>query len=485
MRWSSRPCSAAGFFFLVLFGTFTFIFLSFLHLESAEEKKISIYSSVANYTLSVTERNGQDYVGLFEILEPLGTANVKTDGLHWKLRYKTVAAEFTAGESRARVQGQNLDLAASFLLDNGRGLVPLACLSTLLPRFLATPVAFHETSRRLFIGNVAVHFTAQINKTNPPTLVMNFSSPVNPMIATEPGKLRMVFRQEPLVPPGSRTLTFDSAVMPSASFDESNGAAEIAVTGNAPLLASFSNDGRTITIAPAPNQAQAPVRTSNPPSTPAASPPPAQSASTAPTPAVERPVPYFAVVDASHGGEERGAALTDQLAEKDVTLAFARRLRQELDAKGLNTLVLRDGDVTLSLDQRAILANSVHPKIYISVHAASLGTGVRLYTALLPQGGGNRGPFLDWDTAQAGFRFASQSAEASLSAEFGNRQVPIRTLIAPLRPLNNIAAPAVAIEVAPPAGGISQLDSAAYQQLVAEAVAAGVAAVRDKLGAVR
>jgi N-acetylmuramoyl-L-alanine amidase len=131
------------------------------------------------------------------------------------------------------------------------------------------------------------------------------------------------------------------------------------------------------------------------------------------------------------------------------------------------------------------LANSVHPKIYISVHAASLGTGVRLYTALLPQGGGDRGPFLDWDTAQAGFRFASQSAEASLSAEFGNRQVPVRTLIAPLRPLNNIAAPAVAIEIAPPAGGISQLDSAAYQQLVAEAVAAGVAAVRDKLGAVR
>src|SRR5580700_567012 len=264
MRWSSRPYSAAGFFFLVLFGIFTFIFLSFLHLESAEEKKISIYSSVANYTLSVTERNGQDYVGLFEILEPLGTANVKTDGLHLKLRYKTVVAEFTAGESRARVQGRNLDLPASFLLDNGRGLVPLACLSTLLPRFLATPVAFHETSRRLFIGNVAVHFTAQINKTNPPTLVMNFSSPVNPMIATEPGKLRMVFTHEPVVPPGSQTLTFDSPAIPSATFQENNGAVEIAVNGPAPLFASFSNDGRTITIAPAPqavapNQAPAPL----------------------------------------------------------------------------------------------------------------------------------------------------------------------------------------------------------------------------------
>jgi N-acetylmuramoyl-L-alanine amidase len=492
MRWSRRPDSAAGFFFLACFGIIifiifiSFVFASFLHSAPAEEKKVSIYSSAANYTLSVTERNGRDYVAWLEVLEPLGTVTVKTDGPHWKVRYKSVAAEFTAGETRARVQGREFDLASSFLLENGRGLVPLASVSTLLPRFLATPVTFHETSRRLFIGNVAVHFTAQINKANPPTLVMNFSSPVNPMIATEPGKLRMVFTHEPLVPPGSRTLTFDSSVMPSASFDENNGAAEIAVTGSAPLLASFSNDGRTITIAPAPQTAaKTPAGTPSPAGTPAASPPAVQSANPEPAPATAQAVPYFAVVDASHGGEERGAALTDQLAEKDVTLAFARRLRQELDARGLNTLVLRDGDATLSLDQRASLTNIAHPKIYICVHAASLGAGVRLYTALLPQGRGDRGPFLDWDTAQAGFRFTSQSVEASLSAEFGNRQIPVRTLIAPLRPLNNIAAPAVAIEIAPPAGGISELNSPAYQQLVAEAVAAGVAAVRDRLGAAR
>jgi hypothetical protein len=54
-----------------------------------------------------------------------------------------------------------------------------------------------------------------------------------------------------------------------------------------------------------------------------------------------------------------------------------------------------------------------------------------------------------------------------------------------LRPLNNIAAAAVAIEVAPPAGGISELNSPAYQQLVAEAVAAGITSVRDKLGVPR
>jgi hypothetical protein len=61
--------------------------------------------------------------------------------------------------------------------------------------------------------------------------------------------------------------------------------------------------------------------------------------------------------------------------------------------------------------------------------------------------------------------------------------VAARSLDAPLRPLNNVAAAAVAIEIAPSADKISDLYSPAYQQMVAEAVAAGVDAVRDKLAA--
>ena len=166
------------------------VLLSTLLLSApAGEKHMSVYSAAANYSLSVAEREGWDYVGLLEILEPLGTVITKTDGLHWKLRYKSVDGEFTAGNTRGRIQGRDVDLPAKFLLENGRGLVPLASLSTLLPQFLGGPVTFHEASRRLFIGNVAVHFTAQVSKTAPPRLVMDFTSPVNPMIATEPGKL--------------------------------------------------------------------------------------------------------------------------------------------------------------------------------------------------------------------------------------------------------------------------------------------------------
>ena len=451
---------------------------AFILFANPDEKRISIYSSAANYSLPVIEHNGQEYVGLFEMLEPLGTVVSKTEGARWKLRYNGVDSEFTAGRTRARVRGQDLNLPANFLMENGRGLVPLTALTTLLPRFLGGPVTFHETSRRLFVGSVAVHFTAQVSKTTPPTLVMDFTSPVNPMIATEPGKLRMVFTHEPLVPPGSLTLTFDSKTIPSANYQESNGAAEITVTGTAPLFASFSNDGRTITIAAVPQPSTQMTPT---PVTPPAPAVPATPASPA-TPAVRR---YFAVVDASHGGDERGAALTSQLAEKDVTLAFARRLRQELETRGLTTMLIRDGDATLTPDQRANVANATHAAIYICVHAAAEGKGVRLYTALVPAIGEGRAPFLDWNTAQSAFHGLSETAEASLSAEFQRRKVPVRALTAPLRPLNNLISAAVAIEVAPLADDVSALNSATYQELIASSVAAGVVAVRDKLEAGR
>jgi N-acetylmuramoyl-L-alanine amidase len=481
MRWSkgrvqkshSRPAGLlASVSTLVMFSAFL------LH-GASPEKQVTIYSTAANYSLPVVEHGGQEYVGLFEVLEPLGTVTARNDGSKWKVHYNNVDGEFVKGKKRARVNGRDLDLPANFVLENGRGLVPVGALSTLLPQFLGGPVAFHENSRRLFVGDVAVHFTAQMNKATPPALVMNFTSPVNPSISTEPGRLRMMFTHEPLVPPGSQTLTFDSKTIPSATYGENNGAAEIDIRGSVPLFASFSNDGRTITVSPAP-QPSASTQAAQTPASSGATP----ATTTAPA-AAQGARRYFAVVDPSHGGDERGAALTDQLAEKDVTLAFAQRLRTELEARGLTTLLLRDGDFALTLDQRANLTNSAHPAIYICLHAATQGTGVRLYTAMVPAVGQSRGPFLDWDTAQSAFLTTSQAAEAGMAAEFGRRQLPVRVLTAPLRPLNNVIAPAVAVEVAPSSADISSLTLPAYQQNVASAIATAVAATRDKLEAGR
>jgi len=463
------------------------------------EKHLSVYSTAANYSLPIVQRQGHEYIGLLELLDPLGTVSAKVDPPRWHIHYNNILGEFTVGKTHARVQGRDSDLSGKFLMENGRGLVPLAGLGSLLPRFLGGPATLHQESGRLFIGNIATHFTASVSPDDPSHLVLHFTGPVNPSVAAEPGKLRMTFSHEPVTAPASPTLTFGSKTIPEATYSENNGMAQITVTTTVPLLASFSPDGRTITLAPPKSQAAAP-RASAPGTTEPGVTPTGPTATATPTPATPESSPvtqpsaarppnsgarrYFVVVDASHGGNDRGEALSTTLAEKDLTVAFARRLRQELENRGIPTLVLRDSDANVSLDDRAYYANTTHAAIYVALHAASNGHGVRLYTALLPYAGpDDRGPFRSWATAQSSSMALSQAAAASVAGELKRQQVAVRTLTAPLRPLNNIIAAAIAVEVAPTASDVLQLTSPDYQQLVAGAVANGIFAIRAQLGA--
>ncbi|HKF06838.1 MAG TPA: N-acetylmuramoyl-L-alanine amidase [Candidatus Sulfotelmatobacter sp.] len=449
---------------------------------AAPEKRLSVYSVAANYSLPLVQRDGRDYVGLLEVLEPLGRVSAKGEGNKWRLRYNNVQSEFQVGKTRARVQDREADLGSKFLMENGRGLVPVGSLASLLPRILGGPVSLHEVADRLFIGNVATHFTASLAGDNPPRLVFHFSAPVNPSIATDNGILRMTFSREPVVGPASPTLTFGNKVIPSAAYSESNGVATVTVVATAPVLATFGGDGRTITITPTSAPAQSTPATTTPAGQLAPATQPAATPTPPSAPVMPAPRRYFAVVDASHGGDDHGETLSGTLLEKDVTVAIARSLRQELESRGITTLVLRDSDANLPVDQRAVFANADHAAIYIAVHASSSGHGVRVYTALLPIGEDDRGPFRSWRTAQHDVLPLSQSTAASVASELQKRQVPVRALAAPLRPLNNVTRPAIAIEVAPQGSDVSQLTAPDYQQLVTSAVATAIAASRDQLG---
>jgi N-acetylmuramoyl-L-alanine amidase len=456
-------------------------FLAVFAKSGDSEKRLSIYSVAANYSLPLVQHEGRDYVGLLELLEPLGRVSAKTDGSRWRIRYNNVDGDFQSGKSHARIQNREVDFGGKLILENKRGLVPVASLNALLPRFLGGPVTLHESSGRLFIGSVATHFTASLSSDTPPRLIFHFSAPVNPSIANEPGTLRMTFSREPLVGPASTTLTFGSKLIPSATYSETNGSAVVTVNATIPVIASFGNSGQTIVISPTAAAAAAQTAAGSTGTSPSdATPPPETPITTAPiTPPARR---YFAVVDASHGGDDRGETLGSALFEKDVTVAFARSLRQELESRGITTLVLRDSDANLSTDQRAIFANADHAAIYIAMHAASSGHGVRVYTALLPFGEDDHGPFHSWTTAQHDSLPLSQSAASAIAAELQKRQVPVRALSAALRPLNNITGPAIAVEVAPQGSDLAQLTAPDYQQLVAGAVATAIASVKDHLG---
>lgn len=462
--------------------------------QSGSERELRVFAPQTTYVVPVFEHNGTPYVGLFEILEPLGRVESRIEKQRWKLTFaapgsRPVEVEFTEGNSQGKLAGSGYDLPAEFITLRGRGLVPEGCLGTVLPRLLGQRVQF-KAGDRLLIGVAGFSFSQQLRR-NPSQLVLSFPSPVNPMIATEPGHIRLTFTREPVMPPAAGgEQKFSDPVFQSSSALAANGALQLTVYVARPVGAAFSDGGRTITISSLPSPPAAEKKAPQPASgTPAPAPPPA-AAATAPAPATPAPPPAppkpVVVIDAAHGGSDSGAALPANVSEKELTLEMARLIQHELQSRSVATLMLRTTDTNLSLDQRAAAANAARILAYISVHAAGEGHGVRLYTALLPAS--PRAPthrqFLRWEAAQSSWLELSGSLAGSVAAELNQRQIEVRAMAAPLRPLNNIWAPAVAIEIAPQQPG-KAINTGNYLRTIAASVSAGVAAMVSKLEAAR
>lgn len=191
------------------------------------------------------------------------------------------------------------------------------------------------------------------------------------------------------------------------------------------------------------------------------------------------------LIDPSHGGDDKGAVFAPRIFEKDLTLSLARLLRKELEERGISARLLRDSDTTISLEHRAELCNQQHESLYIALHAAEPGRGVRVYSSLLPDPQPGIGSFLPWDSAQSAAVGRSNVVARSIARELQKRDFKVLELQAFLRPLNNIVAPAIAVEMAADRADVKSLLNPKVQSVVAAAVASAVEQNRDRLGARR
>ncbi|MFZ5889822.1 MAG: N-acetylmuramoyl-L-alanine amidase [Myxococcota bacterium] len=95
------------------------------------------------------------------------------------------------------------------------------------------------------------------------------------------------------------------------------------------------------------------------------------------------------VLDPGHGGHDPGATGPSGLREKDVALDIAHRaaplIAREL---GIATLLTRDGDQFVALDERTARANAFHADLFVSIHcnASEDGTGKGVMTFVLDAG---------------------------------------------------------------------------------------------------
>jgi len=78
--------------------------------------------------------------------------------------------------------------------------------------------------------------------------------------------------------------------------------------------------------------------------------------------------PITVVIDAGHGGHDRGGIPGQRVAEKDMTLDVALRLRNILSASGYNVVMTRSSDVYVPLAGRVAIANSYRNAVFVCIH---------------------------------------------------------------------------------------------------------------------
>ena len=97
--------------------------------------------------------------------------------------------------------------------------------------------------------------------------------------------------------------------------------------------------------------------------------------------------PVVVAIDPGHGGSDPGATGPDGVREKDVVLAIAQDLRTLLAQQHVDTVIVRESDVFVPLEDRAVVAQRGGATVFVSIHAnASVdpnaqGTQVFYFTA--------------------------------------------------------------------------------------------------------
>ena len=93
--------------------------------------------------------------------------------------------------------------------------------------------------------------------------------------------------------------------------------------------------------------------------------------------------PITVVIDAGHGGHDRGGIPGQRIAEKDMTLDVALRLRNVLSANGYHVVMTRSSDVFVPLGGRVAIANSYRNAIFVCIHFNATGrsgaSGIETY----------------------------------------------------------------------------------------------------------
>jgi N-acetylmuramoyl-L-alanine amidase len=434
--------------------------------------------------------------------------------------YKSQTLVLTPDQSLVSASGRLVSLPAPLIRQGRRWLVPVEFISRALAPIYDTRLELRPASRLVLVGDLRVpRVTAQYDS-SPTSLRVTFeiTPRANATVTQEANRLLVRIDADTLdtsLPPapsqqgllsGIRTAEPNTIQLDLGPRFSSHRVSPPASSGAAAvltieLLAPPSTDSSGAASASAPGATTGKPTAPNEPGAPASALPVFGAAN--------RPTLRTIVIDPGHGGEDSGVKGAGGAAEKQVTLAVARRVKEAIEGRLGMRVLLTHEDNRIGPDGRAAIANNNKADLFISLHANGspqpTTRGATIFTLSLDRfgedarrqsqadrevlqvfGGGTREfSLVEWELAQAAHLDGSQAfasiLEQKLRAMTGMPAITLQR--APMRNLAGANMPAVLIEMGYLSNAEEEklLTSNAFQGNFAAAVTEAVTTFRDYL----
>ena len=457
---------------------------------------------------------GREYVLLDDLAAAFQLA-VREESGAITVTYRGRTIILTPDQALASVSGRLVSLPAPVVRAGGRWAVPLEFISRALAPAYDTKLELRAQSRLLIVGDLRVPRLAM--RYDPvgtgARLTIDAAPQTASVVTQESGRMTIRFDADALdaaIPPVQA-----QGLVPIVSAIRVADAATLAIELG-PRFSGFRASTENINASTRlviDFSSSVPTDTSATPAAPATPTAPAN----APAPTGELPVfgqqaPVIrtVVIDPGHGGQDTGVIGAGGTAEKDITLATARRLRATLEGRlGVRVILTREEDRSLALDDRVSMANNNKADLFLSLHVNGsfrpATQGAAIYVAQFTDsdksvaalaharvplfGGGSRDiELVPWSLAQ--IRHVDQSLMLAriLQHEFESR-VALNTRSieqAPLRVLESANMPAALIEMGylTNADQEQRLAGGDFQSAVVASMADAVSRFRDYLSGI-
>lgn len=461
------------------------------------------YFPKSHSILPIRNYGNAEYLPVLRLLNLFGqVGNLKSRRKSLEVWFNNTHIRLRQDNPNVRLNNARLKLAQPVRFIAGEWMVPIDFVTTILPTLINQTVEYQRGENRIFVGGIKPNsFTLHLSPLQDGAqLTIQFSDPVSLRTAAQNGKWILYLGSSPVEPIESN-FQFRNPYVSQVKFDDQDGHPKLIVTPSAGGFDFYPKlgEGRKILVAnilkPGATMAS---------QTPALPAPPVPARPAQPVPPVANPnqlltpmaVPNLSlpavVLDAGHGGTDMGAQGKDGLLEKNLTVQLVSQVQKALQATGKYRVVLtRIGDVNVGFDQRAAEANIANPIAFISFHAGDLGPStprVVVYSyrpssplAMAP-GSDPQSLFVNWDKVQLRYMDQSNRLSHTLQQDLQKTTKVASTppMEVPVRVLQSIAAPAVAIEVGSltSSSNSAALTNPSFQQQIGAAVVEAIASLQ-------